>query len=283
MMPTTIVNAKPRSTSPPKKNSASARQQRRAGGDDRAAEGLVDRLVDDVVQRIAPHRAQVLAHAIEDDDRVVRGIARDRQDRRDDVQAHVVPEERQERERDEQIVDRRDDRADAKADLEAHADINRGCRPATGPSPRCPCAVSSSPTIGPTISLPTIVKLPRPACFSAASICSRALLERSARLRAHQRHAHHAPGAAPGRHIPARRVCRPGTALQRAADLLDADRLLELRDRRPCRRRTRRRAECPWSIMTATPARMTPTTAPMRLPAPPQKVVVRVLENMHKA
>ena len=59
--------------------------------------------------------AQVLADPVEDDDRVVGRVAGHRQDRGDDVQRHVVAEEREERERDEQVVDRRDDRADARS------------------------------------------------------------------------------------------------------------------------------------------------------------------------
>ena len=89
-------------------------------------------------QRVAPHPAQVLADAVEDDDRVVGRVAGHRQDRGDDVQRHVVPEERQERERDQQVVNRRDDRADAEAELEPEREVQRGCRRATAPSPRRP-------------------------------------------------------------------------------------------------------------------------------------------------
>ena len=51
-MPTIIVNANPCSTSPPKKNSASALSSAVPGGDDRAAHRLVDREIDDVVERV---------------------------------------------------------------------------------------------------------------------------------------------------------------------------------------------------------------------------------------
>ena len=94
-------------------------------GDDRPAQRLVDGDVDDVVQRIAPHRPQVLAHAVEDDDRVVGREAGDRQERRDDVQRQVVAEEGQERERHEQVVNRRDDRADGEAELKAERDVGQ--------------------------------------------------------------------------------------------------------------------------------------------------------------
>ena len=61
MMPTTMVNANPWSTSPPKKNSASAV----SGGarcDDRPAERLVHRRVDDVGHRVPAHRSQILTN-----------------------------------------------------------------------------------------------------------------------------------------------------------------------------------------------------------------------------
>ena len=99
------------------------RQQRRARGDDRPAERLVDRRVDDVGHRVAAHRAQVLADPVEDHDRVVGRVAGHRQDGGDDVQRQVVLEEGEERERDEQVVNRRDDRADAEAELEPEGEI----------------------------------------------------------------------------------------------------------------------------------------------------------------
>ena len=101
------------------------RQQRGARGDDGTAEGLVDRHVDHVIQLVPPHRPEVLADPVEDDDRVVGGEAGDRQNRRDDVQAHVIAEERQERQRDEQVVNRGDHRAHAEAQLEPRAQVDQ--------------------------------------------------------------------------------------------------------------------------------------------------------------
>ena len=118
------MNAKPRSASPPNRNSASTDRKRRAGGDDRARQRLVDAEVDDLFERLAPHRAQVLAHAVEDHDRVVHRIAGNRQQRGDDVQRQVVAEERQKRERDEDVVERRGDRADGEREPEADADVD---------------------------------------------------------------------------------------------------------------------------------------------------------------
>ena len=93
-----------------------------------------------------------------------------------------------------------------------------------------PLRVSSSPTTGPTISLPTIVKFGRPACFSALVICSRALLNAP-------------PDSSPTsgtRTMTWRdsavaillhdRLDARERLLHGAAHLLDADLLLELRD-----------------------------------------------------
>ena len=70
-------------------------------------------------------RAQVLADAVEDDDRVVHRVAGDRQDRGDDVQRQVVAEEHQERQRHEDVVQRRRDGADGEREPEAEADVDR--------------------------------------------------------------------------------------------------------------------------------------------------------------
>ena len=125
MMPTSIVKAKPSSTSPPKKIEREDAEERRAGGDDGPAERLVDGDVDDLRQVVAAHAAHVLAHAVEDDDGVVDRVAGDREEAGDDVERHVVAEEGQERERDEQVVQRRRDGADRKADLESERDVDQ--------------------------------------------------------------------------------------------------------------------------------------------------------------
>ena len=72
-------------------------------------------------RRIEP---EVLAHAIEDDDRVVHRVPGDRQDRRNDVQRQLVPEERQHREHDEDVVERRDERADGEDQPEPKRDVD---------------------------------------------------------------------------------------------------------------------------------------------------------------
>ena len=123
MMPTTIVNANPWSTSPPKKNNASTVRSVSAPRDDRPAERLVHRRIDDVVHRVTPHRSQVFPDAIEDHDRVVGRVPAHRQNGSNDVQRQVILEKREERERDEQVVNRRDYRADAEAELEPERQI----------------------------------------------------------------------------------------------------------------------------------------------------------------
>ena len=100
-------------------------EERRACRNDGAAEGLVDRDVDDLLQAVAPHAAHVLAHAVEDDDGVVGRVAGDRQDRGDHVQREVVPEEGQERQRHQQVVYGRDHGADGEAELEPHGDVDQ--------------------------------------------------------------------------------------------------------------------------------------------------------------
>ena len=67
-----------------------------ARGDDRAAQRLVDGGVDHLFERFTPPRAHVLAHPVEDHDRVVHRVAGDGQNGGHDVQRQVVAEERQE-------------------------------------------------------------------------------------------------------------------------------------------------------------------------------------------
>ena len=67
--------------------------------------------------------AQVLAHAIEDDDRVVGRKAGDGQQRRNHVERQVVAEKSEEREGDQQVVQRRDHGADREAQLKAERDV----------------------------------------------------------------------------------------------------------------------------------------------------------------
>ena len=76
-------------------------------------------------ERLAPVVAQVLAHAVEDDDLVVDAVADEREDRRDDVERQLVAGERQKRQRDQHVVNARRHRADAEAEVGS----GRRCRP----------------------------------------------------------------------------------------------------------------------------------------------------------
>ena len=96
MMPTIIVNAKPRSASPPNRYSDSTDRNVVPAVMTVRGQRLVDALVDHLFERLAAHRPQVLAHAVEDHDGVVHRVAGDRQDGRDDVQRQLVAEEDQE-------------------------------------------------------------------------------------------------------------------------------------------------------------------------------------------
>ena len=115
--------------------------------------------------------AHVLADAVEDDDGVVGRVAGDRQDRGDDVEREVVAEERQERERDQQIVDGRHHRADGEAELEAESDVEQDADKRQHGRENA-LARRSCPTAGPTISVPAGLKLPTLAVFSASTTCS---------------------------------------------------------------------------------------------------------------
>jgi hypothetical protein len=76
------------------------------------------------LERVAPLAAQVLAHAVEDDDGVVDRVAGDGQDGRDDVERQFVAEEREEGQRDQDVVQRGGDRADREREPEADADVD---------------------------------------------------------------------------------------------------------------------------------------------------------------
>src|SRR5687768_1498336 len=103
------------------------REERRAGGDDRPRQRLIDAEIHHLLERLAAHRPQVLADAVEDDDRVVHRIAGNRQQRGNDVQRQVVPGERQEGERDENVVQGRGNGADRERETEPEADVDRDC------------------------------------------------------------------------------------------------------------------------------------------------------------
>ena len=125
MMPTSIVKAKPLQHLATEQVERDHAQQRRPGRDDRPRQRLVHRDVDDMREMVPAHAAHVLADAIEDDDRVVDRVAGNRQQAGDHVQRQVVLEEGQEREADEQVVERGGDGADGKTELKAERDVGQ--------------------------------------------------------------------------------------------------------------------------------------------------------------
>src|SRR3989475_618688 len=105
------------------------RDRRRHGGpvcENGARQRLVDREIQDLVQVLAPEFAQVLPDAIEDDDRVVERVADHGQDRADDHETHFEVEIPDERDRGEDVVERREHGGEAEAPLEPDGEVNEG-------------------------------------------------------------------------------------------------------------------------------------------------------------
>ena len=89
------------------------------------AEARVDGAVAELGERHAAIVAELLADAVEHDDRVVHGVADDREKRGDHDERHLAPAKREDRERDERVVRERDESAEAEAELEAEADVDQ--------------------------------------------------------------------------------------------------------------------------------------------------------------
>ena len=124
-MPTSIVKANPRSTSPPNRYSDStARNVVPAVMTVRPSVWLTA-LLTTCSSGVLPHRPEVLAHAVEHDNRVVDRIAGDGQNRRHDVEGQLVAEEAQERHGHQDVVERRRDGAEREARAEAERDVQR--------------------------------------------------------------------------------------------------------------------------------------------------------------
>ena len=282
MMPTTIVNANPCSTSPPKKNSASA--VRSAVPDVMTVRPSVW-LTETLITLSSESRridAQVLADPVEDDDRVVGRIAGHRQYRGDDVQRHVVAEERQERERDEQVVHGRDHRADAEAELEAEREVQQDADERQHRRPGFPSSPARARPSGRRSPRPAGVKLPTLPFFSASSTCCAVVLS-DAPDSAPTFGTRIITSAATGRRTPGRRRSgrRPGyCGRARSRTCSHRHRLIELLDdhgaageldalRNPLRR------ERDHARDDDDPGERD------RVPAPAEEIEVRVLENMH--
>src|SRR5437870_2315614 len=92
----------------------------------RARQRFVDREVQDLVQVLAPELVQVLANAVEDDDRVVERVADHGQDRAHDHETHLEVEIADERDRGEDVVERREHGGEPEAPLEAEREVDQG-------------------------------------------------------------------------------------------------------------------------------------------------------------
>ena len=210
-------------------------------------------------------------------------IAGDRQDRGDDVQRQVVAEERQERERDQQVVDRRDDGAHGEAELEAEGDVEQDAdereHRRRDALLRQLAADRRADDLGADDGEVAEVA---PSC-SAASTCCRRRAQRRRPLGAHLRHADHhlvlrrvavglddgvlpppgSSGRAPTRTCSTDTGCSNCVDDDGAAGELDAA------------------AACPSSQIVDDAGEDDDPRQRDGVPAPPQEVEVGVLEDMH--
>ena len=120
-----MIHENGRITSPAKNSSDERRGEHGRVRQHRARQRLVDRAVEHVAQRFLALLLQVLAHAIEDDDRVVERVADHGEERGDDGERDLEAHHREERERRENVVRRRDDGGDAEAPLEADREVDQ--------------------------------------------------------------------------------------------------------------------------------------------------------------
>ena len=93
-------------------------------GDDGARDHAGDGRVHDLGHRRLAHLAEVLAHAVEDHDRLVHRVAEDREHRREHRERELPLEEREEAENDHDVVQVRDDRRQREAPLEAEGEVD---------------------------------------------------------------------------------------------------------------------------------------------------------------
>ena len=204
--------------------------------------------------------------------------------RGDDVQRQLVAEERQERERDQQVVDRRDDRADREAELEAERDVDAGCRQARARSPdRLAASARGRPSARRSRCRRRLKFAAGPRSCSASSTASRRLAQRRPRSAPDQRHADH--------HLAARRVAvllDDGVLAAARERLSSASRtaagrglLVELHDDDRCRPRTRRLCGIPLVPDDADAGEDDDPGQGDGVPPPADEVEIRILEDMH--
>ncbi len=125
MMPITRASEKPCSTSPPNRNRESTVKKCQAGSQYRPAQRLIDAAVHDVGQAFAAQQLDVLANAVEDDDRVVHRVADQGENGGDDRQRYWLIDQRKRAECDDRVVEAGDNRGRAVDPLETEPEINQ--------------------------------------------------------------------------------------------------------------------------------------------------------------
>ena len=110
---------------PPKKQQREQRQRHRDVGDDRARQRRIDRDVQQVRHRHPLVAPQHLADAVVDDDGVVERIAENGQQRRDAGQVEVDLRQRHESDRQHEIVDVGDHRAERELPFEPEPEVDQ--------------------------------------------------------------------------------------------------------------------------------------------------------------
>ena len=115
---------------------------------------LVDRAVQHLTQRLLPLLLEVLAYAIEDDDRIVERVPDHREEGRHDRERDLQAHDRQEGEGAQQIMSGREHRSHAEAPLEADRKVDQRDEQ-RDEDPITAFRLNSSPTRGPTNSVRT--------------------------------------------------------------------------------------------------------------------------------
>ena len=99
------------------------RRQHRSGGQHRSRHGLSNRHVDHLRQRFTDHTRYIFTYTVVGHDRIVDREPDDGEQRSDDIQINTHSEEGQNADRQNHVVEERNDRTNAEAEFEARCDI----------------------------------------------------------------------------------------------------------------------------------------------------------------
>ena len=94
-------------------------------GEDAARERLIDRAVQDLLERLVLVFVQILPDPVEDDDRVVQGVAHHREHRGHHGQAYFQPHDANEHDGRQDVVRGRTDGREPEAPLEAVGEVGQ--------------------------------------------------------------------------------------------------------------------------------------------------------------